>query len=103
MASLVKISQLVFNQEQKSKFASHFEGFQGRSESTSSVVFEVLIVNCQIYFLNFLIFNYLTLNINMFIFKLFDIKFLFSENHVFANRRERLFMGLWTRVLSFGF
>ena len=94
MASLVKISQLVFNQEQKCKFASHFEGLQGRSESTSSVVFEVLIINCQIYFINFLIFNYLTLNINMFIFKLFDIKFLISENHVFCKQKRTAVYGL---------
>ena len=63
---------------------------QGRSEGTSSVAFEVLIINCQIYFINSFIFNCLTLNIKLFIFKLFDVKSLFSENHVFANRRERL-------------
>ena len=56
---------------------------QGRSEGTSSVAFEVLIINCQIYFINLFIFNCLTLNIKLFIFKLFDVKFLFSENHVF--------------------
>ena len=30
---------------------------QGRSEGTSSVAFEVLIINCQIYFINLFIFN----------------------------------------------
>ena len=72
---------------------------QGRSEGTSNVAFKVLITNCQIYFINSFILHCLTL----FIFKFFDVKFLFSENHSFANRRERLFMELWTHVLSFGF
>ena len=76
---------------------------QGRSEGTSSVAFKVLIINCQIYFINSFILHCLTLNTKLFIFKFFDVKFLFSENHVFVNRRERLFMELWTRVLSFGF
>ena len=56
---------------------------QRRREGTSSVAFEVLIINCQIYFINLFIFNCLTLNIKLFIFKLFDVKFLFSQNHVF--------------------
>ena len=61
---------------------------QGCSEGTSSVAFKVLIINCQIYFINSLIFNCLTLSIKLFIFKLFDVKFLFSENHV-LRRQER--------------
>ena len=76
---------------------------QGRSEGTSSVPFEVLIINCQIYFINLFIFNCLTLNIKLFIFKLFDVNFCFQIIMPFANRRERLFMELWMRVLSFGF
>ena len=70
---------------------------QGRSEGTSSVAFEVLIINCQIYFINLFIFNCLTLNIKLFIFQLFDVKFLFSKNHLFRKHN------LWTHVLSFGF
>ena len=57
---------------------------QGRSEGTSSVAFEVPIINCQIYFINLFIFNLLTVNIKLFIFKLFDVKLLFSKNHVFC-------------------
>ena len=67
---------------------------QGRSEGTSSVAFEVLIINCQIYFINSFIFNCLTLNIKLFIFKLFDVKFLFSENHVF--RKQKRTACLWS-------
>ena len=67
---------------------------QGRSEGTSSVAFEVLIINCQIYFINLFIFNCLTLNIKLFIFKLFDVEFLFSENHVFCKQKERAVYGV---------
>ena len=67
---------------------------QGRSEGTSSVAFEVLIINCQIYFINSFIFNCLTLNIKLFIFKLFDVKFLFSENHVFRKQKRTAVYGL---------
>ena len=35
-------------------------GSQGRSESTSSVAFEVLIINCEIDFINLFVFNCLT-------------------------------------------
>ena len=49
---------------------------QGRSEGTSKVAFEVLIINCKLYFTNSFIFNCLTLNIKLFIFKLFDVKCL---------------------------
>ena len=67
---------------------------QGRSEGTSSVAFEVLIINCQIYFINSFIFNCLTLNIKLFIFKLFDVKFLFSENHVFRKQKRTAVYGV---------
>ena len=36
---------------------------QGSSEGTSSVAFEVVIINCQIYFINLFIFNCLTFRI----------------------------------------
>ena len=68
--------------------------FQGCSECSSSVAFEVLIINCQIYFINSFILNCLTLNIKLFIFKLFDVKFLFSENHVF--RKQKRTACLWS-------
>ena len=77
---------------------------QGRSEGTSSVAFEVLIIKSEIDFINLFIFNCLTSNINLFIFicltsniNLFIFNYLtsnfcFSKNILFANRRERLFM-----------
>ena len=78
---------------------------QGRSESTSSVAFEVLIIiNCEIDFINLFIFNYLTSNITLFLFNcstssinLFNFNcltsnFCFPKNISFANRRKRLFM-----------
>ena len=55
-------------------------GSQERSESTSSVAFEVLIINCEIDFINLFVFNCLTSN------------FCFPENTTLANRRKRLFM-----------
>ena len=67
---------------------------QGRGEGTSSVALKVLIINCQIYFINFYIFNCLTLNIKLLIFKLFDVKFLFSENHVFRKHKRTAVYGL---------
>ena len=59
---------------------------QGRSEGTSSVAFEVLIINCQIYFIN--------LFIKFFIFKLLDVKLLFSENHVFCKQKRTAVYGV---------
>ena len=50
---------------------------QACSEGTSSVAFQVITINSQISFMNSFIFNSLTLNIKLFIFKLFDVKFLF--------------------------
>ena len=76
---------------------------QRRSEGTSSVAFEVLIINCQIYFINLFIFNCLTLNIKLFIFKLFDVTFLFSENHVFRKQKRTAVYGVRTRIHSFRF
>ena len=67
---------------------------KGRTEGTSSVAFEVLIINCQIYFINSFIFNCLALNIKLFIFKLLDVKFLFSENYVFRKQKKTDIYGL---------
>ena len=61
---------------------------KGHSEGTSSVAFEVLIMNCQIYFLNLFIFNCLILNITLFMFSLFEVKFLFSEIHIFSKQEN---------------
>ena len=77
---------------------------QGRSEGTSSVAFEVLIIKSEIDFINLFIFNCLTSNINLFIFScltsninLFNFNcltsnFCFPKNIFFASRRERLFI-----------
>ena len=72
-------------------------GFQGCSEGTSSVAFEVLIINCQMYFINLLIFNCVTLNIKLFIFKsssCLTSNFCFPKIMSFKNRRERLVYGV---------
>ena len=53
---------------------------QARSESTSSVAFQVLIINYHIEFMNLFIFNCLT------------SIFCFPKDISFASRRERLFM-----------
>ena len=71
-----------------------FHGGQERSESTSYVAFEVLIINCQISSINSFIFNCLILNIKLFIFKLFEVKFLFSENHVFRKQKRTTVYGV---------
>ena len=77
---------------------------QGRSEGTSSVTFEVLIMKSEINFINLFIFNCLMSNINLFIFNcltsninLFNFNcltsnFCFPKNLFFASRREGLFM-----------
>ena len=68
---------------------------QGLSEGTSSVAFEVLIINCEIYFINSFIFNCLILNIKLFVFKFFDVKSLtFSENHVFRKQKRTAVYGV---------
>ena len=67
---------------------------QGHSKGTSSVALEVLTINCQIYFINLLLFNCLTLDIKLFIFKLFDVKFLFSENHAFCKQKKTTVYGV---------
>ena len=73
---------------------------QGRSEGTSSVAFEVLIINCQIYLINLLIFNCLTLTINLFI-NLFYVKFLFSKNHIFCKQKRTAVYGRASLVSDF--
>ena len=68
--------------------------YQRRRKGTSNVAFEVLITNCQIYFINLFIFNCLTLNIKLFIFQFFDVKFLFSKNHVFRKQKRTAVYGV---------
>ena len=85
----------------KIKYLDNEKSFQGPSEGTSNVAFEVLIINCQIYFINFLIFNCLTLNINLFIFNLFDLKFLFFENHIFRKQKRTAVYGRASLVSDF--
>ena len=77
---------------------------QGRSEGTSSVAFDVLIINFEIDFINLFTFNCLTSNVNLFIFNgltsninLFNFNcltsnFCFPKNIFFASRREQMFM-----------
>ena len=64
---------------------------QRRREGTSSIAFEVLIMNCKKDFVNLFIFNCLILNINLLIFNCLTLNFCFPENIHFASRRERLF------------
>ena len=85
-------------------FVRLLNSLQGCSEGNSSVAFEVLVINCEIDFINLFIFNCLTSNINLFIFNcltsdinLFNFNcltssFCFLKNISFASRRERLFM-----------
>ena len=65
------------------------------------IAFEVLTINCPIYFINLFIFNYLTLNIKLMIFKLIDVKFLFSKNHVFCKLKRTAVYGLMDARPSF--
>ena len=65
---------------------------QGRREGTSSVAFEVLIMNCKKDFINLFIFNYLPSNKNLFILNCLMSNFCFPKNMYFASRREQLFV-----------
>ena len=66
---------------------------QGRCEGTSSAAFEILIFNCQMYFINLFVFNCLTLNVKLFIFKLSGVNF-FSRNSCPSQTEEN--GCLWT-------
>ena len=73
-----------------------------RSEGTSSVAFELLIINCQIDFINLFIFNCLTSDIYKFVhIQLFDVKFLFSENHILCKQKRTAVY--WRASLVSGF
>ena len=69
--------------------AQLFRDVQGHSEVTLSVAFAVLIINCQIYFINLFIFNCLALNINFSSSSCVTSNFCFPKIMSFANRRER--------------
>ena len=86
--------------------------YQGRRDGTSSVAFEVLIMNCNKDLINLFIFNYLASNINLFIFHCLTLTinlFIFScltSNFVF--RKSYIFQAeendcLWACVRIFGF
>ena len=64
---------------------------QGRSEGTSSVAFEVLIIICETDFKNLFIFSCLTSNINLVHFNCLTSN-CFPKSTSLANRRWRLFM-----------
>ena len=67
---------------------------QGRREGTSSVAFQVLIMNCKKDFINLFIFNYLPSNKNLFILNCLTSNFCFPKNIYFTSRREQLFVGV---------
>ena len=62
---------------------------QGHREDSSSIAFEVLIMNCEEDFINLFIFNCLKSNINLLIFNCLTSNFCFLRNIYFINRRER--------------
>ena len=62
---------------------------QGHSKGTSNIAFEVLIISCQIYL------------INLFIFNLFDVKFLFSKNPIFRKQKRIAVCGPASLVSDF--
>ena len=64
---------------------------QGRREGTSSVVFEVQIMNCEIDFINLFIFNHLNLNVNLFIFSCLTSNFCFSKNKFRKQKRTAVY------------
>ena len=65
---------------------------QGCREGTSSVAFQVLIMNCKKDFINLFIFNYLPSNKNLFILNCLTSNFCFPKNIYFTSRREQLFV-----------
>ena len=70
--------------------------YQGRSEGASSVAFEVLIIKSEIDFINLFIFNCLTSNI-----QLFNVKFLFSEEHIVRKQKRTVVYGRASLVSGF--
>lgn len=65
---------------------------QERSETTSNVACEVLIINCQINFINLFFLNCVASNITLLLFNCLISNFCFLKIKSFASRSERLFM-----------
>ena len=66
----------------------NYHRIQGRSEGTSSLAFEVLIVKSEIDFVNLFIFNCLTSNISLFNFNCLSSIFCFPRN-IFFRKQKR--------------
>ena len=66
---------------------------QGRSEGTSSVAFEILIINCQIDFIKFVYLQLFNVQCKFLHLQLFDVKFLFSENYIFRKQERTAVYG----------
>ena len=73
------------------KILFQWEQTQECREGTSSVAFEVLIMNCEKDFVNLWIFNCLMLNINLFIFNSFKPKFCFPKNIFRKQKRTAVY------------
>ena len=74
------------------KFHQKTFEFQGRSETTSNVACDVLIINCQINFINLFFLNCVASNITLLLFNCLISNFCFLKIKSFASRSERLFM-----------
>ena len=66
----------------------NYHRIQGRSEGTSRLAFEVLIVKSEIDFVNLFIFNCLTSNISLFNFNCLSSIFCFPKN-IFFRKQKR--------------
>ena len=66
----------------------NYHRIQGRSEGTSSLAFEVLIMKSEIDFVNLFIFNCLTSNISLFNFNCLSSIFCFPKN-IFFRKQKR--------------
>ena len=67
---------------------------QGHSEGTNNQLANIFYSSLiQLYFIH-LIHSSSTLNIKLFIFKLFDVKFLFAENNVFRKQKRAAVYGV---------
>ena len=66
----------------------NYHRIQGRSEGTSSLAFELLIVKSEIDFVNLFIFNCLTSNISLFNFNCLSSIFCFPKN-IFFRKQKR--------------
>ena len=64
---------------------------QGHSEGTSSVSFELLIINCHIEIINLFIFNCLMSNINLFFFNCFTSNFCFEKRIFYKQNRMTVY------------